>query len=131
MNAHINYDLPQALLAVISDADYGDPALLANREADHRHVDQVLAALIDDTTPGRFGRVYKRLLRKARAGAWDTAGALAATRRQDASAYQCGLDNLARLVTARAADIIRPGPLLPRLLVRGFGITLTTQGGSR
>ena len=25
MNAHINYDLPQALLAVISDAEFGDP----------------------------------------------------------------------------------------------------------
>jgi hypothetical protein len=131
MNAHINYDLPQALLAVISDADYGDPALLATREADHRHIDHVLAALIDDTNPGWSRRAYKRLLRQARAGAWDSAGVLAATRRQDASAYQCGLDHLARLVTARAADIIRPGPLLPRLLVRGFGITLTSQGGSQ
>ena len=26
MNAHINYDLPQALLAVISDAEFGDAA---------------------------------------------------------------------------------------------------------
>jgi Family of unknown function (DUF5995) len=131
MNAHINYDLPQALLAVISDADYGDPALLASREADHRHIDEVLAGLIDDTNSGWFRRAYKRLLSKARAGAWDSAGALAAARRQDAGAYQCGLDDLARLVTARAADIIRPGPLLPRLLVRGFGIKLTTQGESQ
>ena len=26
INAHVNYDLPQALLAVISDADFADPA---------------------------------------------------------------------------------------------------------
>src|SRR5215813_6994697 len=34
MNVHINYDLPQALLAVISDAEFEDPAVLARREAD-------------------------------------------------------------------------------------------------
>src|SRR5215467_8129453 len=32
MNAHINYDLPQALLAVISDAEFEDPAVRARRE---------------------------------------------------------------------------------------------------
>ena len=45
MNAHINYDLPQALLAVITDREFADPALLARREADHRAIDEVLAAL--------------------------------------------------------------------------------------
>jgi Family of unknown function (DUF5995) len=34
MNAHINYDLPQALLAVITDEEFGDAALLARRKAD-------------------------------------------------------------------------------------------------
>ena len=36
MNAHINYDLPQALLAVITAEQFGDAALLARREADHQ-----------------------------------------------------------------------------------------------
>jgi len=31
MNAHINYDLPQALLAVISGAEFADPAVIARR----------------------------------------------------------------------------------------------------
>ena len=31
MNAHINYDLPQALLAVITDEEFDDPALLTRR----------------------------------------------------------------------------------------------------
>jgi hypothetical protein len=39
MNAHINYDLPQALVAVISDEEFGDAALIARREADHRAID--------------------------------------------------------------------------------------------
>src|SRR6266550_3348132 len=46
MNAHINYDLPQALLAVITDAEFGDAALLARREADHQAIDGVLAARV-------------------------------------------------------------------------------------
>ncbi len=46
MNAHINYDLPQALLAVISDDEFDDPAVLARREADHRKIDEVLAARV-------------------------------------------------------------------------------------
>jgi hypothetical protein len=43
MNAHINFDLPQALLAVISDEDFADPGLLAMRRRDHEHIDEVLA----------------------------------------------------------------------------------------
>src|SRR5450759_836696 len=46
MNAHINFDLPQALLAVISDDEFSDPALLARREADHRRIDDVLSARV-------------------------------------------------------------------------------------
>ena len=46
MNAHINYDLPQALLAVITDEEFADPALLARRKADHRAIDEVLAARV-------------------------------------------------------------------------------------
>src|SRR5436305_629705 len=46
MNAHINSDLPQALVAVISDEEFGDAALVARREADHRAIDGVLAARV-------------------------------------------------------------------------------------
>jgi len=49
MNAHINYDLPQALLAVITDEQFGDAALLARREADHRAIDDVLASRVAAT----------------------------------------------------------------------------------
>src|SRR5580658_8512236 len=46
MNAHINYDLPQALVAVITDQEFGEEALLARREADHRVIDGVLASRV-------------------------------------------------------------------------------------
>jgi len=46
MNAHINYDLPQALVAVINDQQFGDAALLARREGDHRAIDGVLASRV-------------------------------------------------------------------------------------
>jgi len=42
INAHINYDLPQALLAVISDDDFADPVLMDRRRRDHQRIDGVL-----------------------------------------------------------------------------------------
>lgn len=46
MNAHINYDLPQALIAVIAPNEFDDFTLLRRRAADHRHVDDVLLAWV-------------------------------------------------------------------------------------
>ena len=43
INAHVNYDLPQALLAVISDEDFLDQRLLDRRRRDHERIDGVLA----------------------------------------------------------------------------------------
>src|SRR3954451_152697 len=48
MNAHINYDLPQALIAAISPAEFSDPELLERREQDHRRIDSVLASRVAD-----------------------------------------------------------------------------------
>ena len=48
MNAHINFDLPQAIVAVISDEEFDDPALLALRESDHRTIDDILASRVAD-----------------------------------------------------------------------------------
>lgn len=153
MNAHINYDLPQALLAVISDAEFDDPALLARREADHRHIDQVLAALVDrgggmagasgsaggaareqphagrrgvpDRLLDRANRLAtKRFLTEARAKVWANTRILARARRQGQAAYLARRAELERLAAGRVADLMRPGPVLLRLAARGFGITL-------
>ena len=43
MNAHINYDLPQALLAVIPPEDFENGHLMDRRRRDHERIDHVLA----------------------------------------------------------------------------------------
>jgi hypothetical protein len=141
MNAHINYDLPQAMLAVISEADFKDPALLACREADHRHIDQVLASLtgaskrltqIAGRSRGMTFRLAdranraatRRCLAEARGKVWANAGILARARRDGVASYRALLAELERLAIQRVADLTRPGPVLIRLGVGGFGITL-------
>ena len=68
MNAHINYDMPQALIAVITYEEFGDPAVVALRAADHRGLGRVLAdrvAAEDDGLTGTSGSgsVRSRLLK--------------------------------------------------------------------
>jgi hypothetical protein len=129
MNAHINYDLPQALLAVISDDEFANPSLLARREADHRHIDQVLAALVDGGSGlGWANRVAtKRFLAEARAKVWINANILAGARRR--GALQARLGDLEQLATAKVAELTRPGPVLLRVAVGGFGVTLPHEQG--
>jgi hypothetical protein len=124
MNAHINYDLPQALLAVISDDEFADPALLARREADHRHIDQVLAGLVDGGSGlGWASRLAtKRFLAEARAKVWMNATILAGARRQ--GTLPARLSDLEQLATAKVAQLTKPGPVLFRLAISGFGVTL-------
>jgi len=147
MNAHINYDLPQALLAVISDSEFDDAPLMARRAADHRHIDQVLGTLVDrrDGLPDAPGSrptvadrllapanrlATKRFLTEARAKVWANTRVLAAARRKDPAAYSDRLAELERLSAARVADLTRPGNVLIRLAVRGFGVLLPPEPGS-
>ncbi|MEA3510539.1 MAG: DUF5995 family protein, partial [Actinomycetota bacterium] len=48
INAHINYDLPQALLAVITEEDFEDDEVMALRAADHAHVDSILVRRVPE-----------------------------------------------------------------------------------
>jgi hypothetical protein len=146
MNAHINYDLPQALLAVISDAEFDDPALLARREADHRKIDEVLSARVraeDDElralAPARSWRddalqplnraATRRFLRESRAKVWANAVTLSRSRRQGEEAYAARLAQLEELSATRVADLERPGPVLLRLAAGGFGVLLGHDRG--
>ena len=142
MNAHINYDLPQALLAVISSAEFDDAAVLARRAADHRHVDDVLldrvAAEDDELTAqgsqGLLDRLLrpfnragtKRFLAEARAKVWHNATVLDAARRSrdGGDRYEPVLADLERLCAARIADLVAPGQVLLKLARRGFGVRL-------
>ena len=142
MNAHINYDLPQALLAVISDAEFEDPAVRARREADHRRIDEVLAvrvgaedAELQHLEPAPTWRdralqpanraATRRFLRESRAKVWANALELSQARKAGQETYDARLAQLEKLCGARVADLVRPGPVLLRLAAGGFGVQLT------
>jgi len=141
MNAHINYDLPQALLAVITDAEFGDASLLARREADHQAIDGVLASRVgaeDDELARLSGphplldrllRPFNRLgtqrfLREARVKVWANAITLNRARRQGPAAYAARLAQLEELSAAKVADLKAPGQVLLKLAATGFGVRL-------
>jgi hypothetical protein len=140
LNAHINYDLPQALIEVISSADFDDPAVLRAREADHRHLDVVLHARVgaEDDELGEVSRVSlldrlmrpanraasRRFLTEARAKVWRNAVALDRARRAGADPYASVLAELERRCAARVLDLTAPGPVLFSLARRGFGVLL-------
>jgi uncharacterized protein DUF5995 len=141
MNAHINYDLPQALLAVITDEEFDDAALLARRRSDHQAIDRVLASRVaaeDDqltavSGPGtRLDRLLQplnrlatqRFLREAREKVWANAVILSRARRQSQSAYATTLNQLEDLSAAKVAALQAPGQVLLKLARSGFGVQL-------
>jgi hypothetical protein len=145
MNAHINYDLPQALVAVISDEQFDDAALLARREADHRAIDAVLASRVaaeDDELTRLSGPAplvdrllrpvsrlaTQRFLREAREKVWANATVLSRARRQGPDAYAAILAQLEELSTARVTALQAPGQVLLKLAAGGFGVRLPAQG---
>jgi len=141
MNAHINYDLPQALLAVITDEQFDDAELLARRESDHRAIDAVLASRVaaeDDELTRISGagslldRLLKplnrlgtqRFLREAREKVWANAIVLSRARRQGPDAYASVLAQLEELSAAKVAVLQAPGQVVLKLAATGFGVRL-------
>ena len=144
MNAHINYDLPQALVAVISDEQFDDAALLARRGADHRAIDEVLASRVaaeDDELTRLSGPAplldrllrpvsrlgTRRFLREAREKVWANAAVLSRARRQGSDAYAAVLAQLEELSAAKVAALQAPGQVLLKLAATGFGVRLPFQ----
>jgi hypothetical protein len=140
INAHVNYDLPQALLRVIPDADFADPAVLAKRQRDHEAIDGVLASRVaaeDDQLTVSDGKSLldrvlqplnrvssRRFLREARQKVWHNTRELQAARLTGQAAYDVRLGELEVLSAARVADLLAPGQVLLRLAVAGFGVVL-------
>jgi hypothetical protein len=141
MNAHINVDLPQSLVAMIPPEDFADPAVLARRRRDHERIDGVLASRVaeEDVALQRAGgrrtpldgllapanRVASRLfLLESRRKVWANARALDGARLAGSAAYASRLAELEAASADRVRDLLRPGPVLLRLAVRGFGVTL-------
>jgi hypothetical protein len=140
MNAQINYDLPQALLAVIPSEHFDDPTRMQLRQADHRHVDAVqtrrLAAEADEVArlggTSRTDRLLRplnelatrRFLREAREKVWANAVVLDSSRRAGRDRLGERLVELELLSADRVRRLSAPGPVLLRLGVGGFGVVL-------
>ena len=141
MNAHINYDLPQSLVRMVPASEFDDPATLELRRRDHERIDSVLASrvAVEDAELHRAGGRRTRLdrllapvnrtasqvfLRESRRRVWANAGQLDLARRRGPEAHASRLAELEAASAARVDDLLRPGPVLVRLAVRGFGVTL-------
>ena len=141
INAHVNYDLPQALLAVITDDDFANDRLMARRRRDHERIDGVLSSRVsaeDDelvasgaarsvldrvlTPLNRLGS--KRFLREARLKVWHKTAELQRARTESADSYRQRLAELEVLSAAKIADLLAPGQVILRLAVAGFGVVL-------
>ena len=146
INAHINYDLPQALLAVITDEEFDDDEVMAARAADHAHVDSILvarvpgedrriAALEDpgdrtwvDGLMSPFNRAgTKRFLKEGRNKVWSNTRLLSSARRQGPEVYAEELAKLEALCQERVADLVTPRYVIMRLATKGFGVVLSPR----
>jgi hypothetical protein len=143
MNAHINYDLPQALIQVITDQEFDDPALVARRSRDHERIDAILSSrvaaedgelkkmeqpgdrtLLDHLLTSFNRAASRRFLKEARGKVWRNAHALSLARRHSLEQLGGKLRELEALSAERVADLRRPGQVLLRLTRDGFGVLL-------
>ena len=138
MNAHINYDLPQALVGVITFAEFADEPLRLRREQDHLQIDRVLLDRVsaeDDELAAQGPRSLldrvlaplnrigtKRFLTEARRKVWHNTLELDRARQHSDSAYSDRLAQLEVMSAARVSDLAAPGQVLLKLAIRGFGV---------
>jgi hypothetical protein len=148
INAHINYDLPQALVMVITDEEFDDAALLDRRRADHERIDEILASrvraedielrrveqpgdrtLLDRMLVAFNRRATRKFLAEARAKVWQNALILSRSRRD--GTYDDRLAELEVLAVQRVTDLSAPGQVILRLARYGFGVSLSDAGVTR
>src|SRR5207253_3056647 len=127
--------------AVISPAEFDDPAARERRFADHQHVDELLVSQDGDehdelSAVSRLALLArllrpvnrvatKRILAEARAKVWDNTAAMDRARRESPQRYAEVLGELEALSAARVADLVAPGQVLLKLARRGFGVRLS------
>lgn len=141
MNAHVNFDLPQATVQVIDPEGFADEHLLEQRRRDHERLDAVLASRVgaESHEMGSLGAsrtwrdalrapadrfATRRLLVESRRRVWHNTLALHEARLRGARATERRIADLDALSSARVADLLLPGPVLLRLALRGFGVLL-------
>lgn len=143
MNAHVNYDLPQALLAVTTDEEFDDPVVVALRQADHRGRDRAVARrlgacddwLVSVSGPGSvLNRLLRplnrggsqRILREAHDHVWANSIALSRARRSGRQAYADVLADLEELTAAKVAKLRASDLMLVRVACGGFCVRLSS-----
>ena len=148
VNAHVNFDQPQSMLDVIPPADMADPAVVARRHRDHRAIDGVLATQVAhedralqeaggrrtalDRVAAPVNRLAVRVfLAESRRKVWANTVQLHAARLAGPQAYAERVAALSDAAAERVADLLRPGPVLLRLAVRGFGVRLPPPDGDQ
>jgi hypothetical protein len=140
INAHINYDLPRALLTVISDDDFSDRVLIERYRRDSELIDTVLASQVEaagdelTATPdaNMFERLLmplnrlsaKRFLHEARQKVWHNTLVLHQSRVAGPAEYAVRLDELEVVSAAKVSDLLLPGQVMLRLAISGFGVSL-------
>jgi hypothetical protein len=143
INAHINFDLPQALLAVISDDEFVDIAVRESRRRDHRVIDSVLASRVsaEDAVLSATGQptlldrlltpvnrmATRRFLKEAREKVWANALALSHARGVSERRLAERVHELSELSAAKLEELVAPGQVLVKLAVAGFGVRLTPE----
>lgn len=142
MNAHINYDLPLALLATLTDEEFADPERIAVREKDHNHINSVLLRRVsaeDDRIAAQKGgktlwerakqpferAATGRILQEARRKVWANAKLLAAARaRGDTAEYERLQAELGHAAAAKLRQLTEAREIILVLWLKGFGVVL-------
>ncbi len=141
MNAHINFDLPLSLIAMIPAEDFADAECLGLRHRDHERIDGILASRVsaEDVALAHAGgrrtpldrvltplnhRASRLFLRESRRKVWANTEALQRARLRGPADFAVCRADLEAASADRVADLLRPGPVLLRLAVHGFGVTL-------
>jgi hypothetical protein len=141
VHAHVNVDLPQALIATIPPEDFADAAVCARRRSDHGRIDRVLAERVaaEDAELERAGgrrtrldrllapvnrTAVRRFLKEARQTVWANTAVLHRARDDGQACLERRVAELDVAGAARIDELLRRGPVLIRLAVRGFGVPL-------
>jgi hypothetical protein len=114
------------------------------RRRDHERIDGVLSgrvaaedeelaavsarSLLDRLLTPLNQLASKRFLREARQKVWHNTGELQQARLAGPDVYAVRLGELEVLSAAKIADLLRPGQVLLRLAVAGFGVVLPPPG---
>jgi hypothetical protein len=133
------------MVRVIPPDDMADDDVVARRHRDHGAIDGILAGQVAredralqaagggrtllDRAAAPVNRLAVRMfLAESRRKVWANTLQLHAARLAGPEAYAVRVAALSEAAAERVADLLRPGPVLLRLAVRGFGVRLPPAG---